>query len=308
MMNLPKEVTIWEVGPRDGLQNEPARLSTEQKIAWINSLTESGLTHIEVSSFVSPRWIPQLADAAEVFAGIQKKAGVVYSALVPNQQGLERALNVGVKAVAVFMSASETHNKKNINKTIDETFPVLRDVTRTAKMHQAFVRGYVSTVFGCPYEGEVSAEQVLRVALALLDDGVDEISLGDTIGVATPLQTERVLDRLLKEIPAERLALHMHNTRGTALANLLVGLTMGITKIDSALGGLGGCPYAPGASGNVATDDVLYMLQGSGIQTGIDEGKLLQSLELLQNSVGHALNSHASKVHLAQGGDHCVTM
>ncbi len=307
-MNLPNEVTIWEVGPRDGLQNEPIHLSTEQKIAWINSLTDTGLSHIEVTSFVSPRWIPQLADAAEVFAGIQKKSGVMYSALVPNEQGLERALGVGLTAVAVFMSASEMHNKKNINKTIDETLPVLRSVTQTAKAHHSYVRGYVSTVFGCPYEGDVKIDNVLRVALQLVEDGVDQISLGDTIGVATPLQTERVLSRLLQEIPANRLSLHMHNTRGTALANILVGLTMGITHVDSALGGLGGCPYAPGASGNVATDDVLYLLHGCGIQTGVEEGKLLQSLELLQKSVGHSLSSHASKVHLAQGGESCATV
>lgn len=307
-MRLPQEVTIWEVGPRDGLQNEPTRLSTEEKIAWIDSLTDTGLTHIEVTSFVSPRWIPQLADAAEVFVGIKKKPGVVYSALVPNQQGLERALEVGMEAVAVFMSASESHNKKNINKTIAQTLPVLHSVTQMAKAQRAYVRGYVSTVFGCPYEGEVDVDQVLQIALSLLEDGVDEISLGDTIGVATPLQTERVLERLLKEIPQDRLALHMHDTRGTALANILVGLTMGITKIDSALGGLGGCPYAPGASGNVATDDLLYLLEGCKVNTGIDQAALLSSLALLQNSVGHPLHSHASKIFQAQGGDSCGTV
>ncbi len=304
-MKLPEQVRVWEVGPRDGLQNEPSVLPTADKIAWIDSLTDAGLPFIEVSSFVNPAWIPQLADAAEVFAGIRKRPGVVYSALVPNERGLERALATGVNAIAVFMSASETHNKRNINKTIAQTYPVLREVTRTAKEQGVFVRGYVSTVFGCPYEGAIAVDQVSRVALRLLEDGVDEISLGDTIGVATPADTERVLEALLKHIPTNRLALHMHDTRGTALANILVGLTMGVTTFDSALGGLGGCPYAPGASGNVATDDLVYMLEGLGILSGIRSEALERPLAELRRVVGHSLRSHASAVQFSDGGMEC---
>ncbi|MHB1682306.1 MAG: hydroxymethylglutaryl-CoA lyase [Bacilli bacterium] len=307
-MKLPEQVRIWEVGPRDGLQNEPSVLPTVAKIAWIDSLTDAGLPFIEVSSFVNPAWIPQLADAAEVFAGIRRQPGIVYSALVPNERGLERALAVGVNAIAVFMSASETHNKRNINKTIAQTHPVLRAVANAAKEQGAYVRGYVSTVFGCPYEGAVAVEQVVRVALQLLEDGVDEISLGDTIGVATPGDTERVLETLLRYIPTNRLALHMHDTRGTALANILVGLMMGVTTFDSALGGLGGCPYAPGASGNVATDDLVYMLEGLGISSGVRSRALERPLAELQRAVGHSLRSHASAVQFANGGLDCGSL
>ncbi len=304
-MKLPKQVRVWEVGPRDGLQNESAILPTADKIAWIDSLTDAGLPFIEASSFVSPGWIPQLADADEVFAGIRRRPETVYSALAPNARGLERALAAGVNAVAVFMSASETHNRRNINKSIAQTHPVLREVTRGAKDQGVFVRGYVSTAFGCPYEGAVAVDQVLRVALRLLEDGVDEISLGDTIGVATPADTERVLQVLLKHIPTNRLALHMHDTRGTALANILIGLTMGVATFDSALGGLGGCPYAPGASGNVATDDLVYMLEGLGILCGIRSQALERPLSVLRSAVGHSLRSHASAVLFAEGGMEC---
>ena len=297
----PNEVQICEVGPRDGLQNEAAILSTAEKIAWIDSLSESGLRFIEVSSFVSPKWIPALADADEVLAGIRRKPGVVYSALVPNARGLERALKAKVDAAAVFMSASESHNKHNINKSIAETYPVLREVTQGAKAAGLFVRGYVSTVFGCPYEGEVDPKQALNVAMRLLEDGVDEISLGDTIGVSTPAKTARVLDVMLQEIPVDKIVLHMHNTRGTALANILVGLEYGVTSFDSALGGLGGCPYAPGAAGNVATDDLVYLLRDSGVVTGIEDAKLHESLALLEKSVGHSLASHASSYLRSRG-------
>ncbi|MHB1627347.1 MAG: hydroxymethylglutaryl-CoA lyase [Bacilli bacterium] len=305
MMKLPKQVRVWEVGPRDGLQNESAILPTADKIAWIDSLTDAGLPFIEASSFVSPAWIPQLADADEVFAGIRRRPETVYSALTPNARGLERALAAGVNAVAVFMSASETHNRRNINKSIAQTYPVLREVTRGAKGQGVFVRGYVSTAFGCPYEGAVAADHVLRVALRLLEDGVDEVSLGDTIGVATPADTERVLEVLLKHIPTNRLALHMHDTRGTALANILVGLTMGVATFDSALGGLGGCPYAPGASGNAATDDLVYMLEGLGILSGVRSQALERPLTVLRHAVGHSLRSHASAVLFADGGMEC---
>ena len=300
-MKWPANITLCEVGPRDGLQNEAAHLSTEEKIKWIDSLTDSGFSFIEVSSFVSPKWIPALADAEEVLKGIRRQPGVVYSALVPNERGLERALRAKVDAVAVFMSASESHNKSNINKTIEETFPVLRPVIDEAKQENLPVRGYVSTVFGCPYEGEVDPNQVVRVATKLLEDGVDEISLGDTIGVSTPTKTARVMEVVLKEIPLEKIALHMHDTRGTALANIMVGLEYGIARYDSALGGLGGCPYAPGAAGNVATDDLVYLFKDSDVETGVNRDKMNASLELLEQLVKHTLPSHTSSYLRSRG-------
>ncbi|ADI26894.1 hydroxymethylglutaryl-CoA lyase [Geobacillus thermoleovorans] len=291
MSRWPAKVTIKEVGPRDGLQNEATPIATADKIAWINLLSETGLSYIEVTSFVHPKWIPQLADAVEVAAGIRRKAGVTYAALVPNEKGLERALGAGVDEVGVFMSASETHNQKNINKTIAATFPVLEAVVKTAKQAGKTVRGYVSTVFGCPYEGPVAVDQVLMVADRLLAMGVDELSLGDTIGVATPKQVEEVLAIVLRRFPADRIAMHFHDTRGTALANILVSMEMGITTFDSSLGGLGGCPYAPGASGNVATDDLVYMLHGMGIETGIDVEQLTKAALFIRDKIGRPLPS-----------------
>ncbi|MEK5270020.1 hydroxymethylglutaryl-CoA lyase [Aeribacillus sp. FSL K6-8394] len=292
MGNWPKHVTIKEVGPRDGLQNEKTAIATEDKIAWINQLSKTGLTYIEITSFVHPKWIPQLADALDVAAGIERAPGVTYAALVPNQKGLENALTTQVDEISVFMSASETHNQKNINKSISDTFPVLTAVVQEAKRAKKTVRGYLSTVFGCPYEGEVSIEQVAAISERLFEMGVDELSLGDTIGVATPRQVEAVLNSLLKRFPKEKLSMHFHDTRGTALANVLLSLEMGITTFDSSLGGLGGCPYAPGASGNVATDDLLYMLNGMDIATGIDAGRLTEAALFIQNKIGRALNSH----------------
>ncbi|MGG1558513.1 hydroxymethylglutaryl-CoA lyase [Geobacillus thermoleovorans] len=291
MSRWPAKVTVKEVGPRDGLQNEASPIATADKIAWINLLSETGLSYIEVTSFVHPKWIPQLADAVEVAAGIRRKAGVTYAALVPNEKGLERALGAGVDEVGVFMSASETHNQKNINKTIAATFPVLEAVVQTAKQAGKTVRGYVSTVFGCPYEGAVAVDQVLMVADRLLAMGVDELSLGDTIGVATPKQVEEVLAIVLRRFPADRIAMHFHDTRGTALANILVSMEMGITTFDSSLGGLGGCPYAPGASGNVATDDLVYMLHGMGIETGIDVEQLTKAALFIRDKIGRPLSS-----------------
>ncbi|KJE28990.1 hydroxymethylglutaryl-CoA lyase yngG [Geobacillus kaustophilus] len=291
MSRWPAKVTIKEVGPRDGLQNEATPIATADKIAWINLLSETGLSYIEVTSFVHPKWIPQLADAAEVAAGIRRKAGVTYAALVPNEKGLERALAAGVDEVGVFMSASETHNQKNINKSIAATFPVLEDVVKTAKQAGKTVRGYVSTVFGCPYEGPVAVDQVLMVADRLLAMGIDELSLGDTIGVATPKQVEEVLAIVLRRFPAARIAMHFHDTRGTALANILVSMEMGITTFDSSLGGLGGCPYAPGASGNVATDDLVYMLHGMGIETGINVERLTKAALFIRDKIGRPLPS-----------------
>ncbi|WP_374720276.1 hydroxymethylglutaryl-CoA lyase [Parageobacillus toebii] len=291
MSKWPKQVTIKEVGPRDGLQNEKTAISTEDKIAWINQLSKTGLTYIEITSFVHPKWIPQLSDALEVATRIERAPGVTYAALVPNQKGLEKALTAQVDEVAVFMSASETHNRKNINKSIEETFPVLEEVVRAAKQEGKTVRGYVSTVFGCPYEGNVSVEQVIRVSERLFDMGIDELSLGDTIGVATPKQVQELLEIVLKRFPKEKLAMHFHDTRGTALANILISLEMGITTFDSSLGGLGGCPYAPGASGNVATDDLVYMLHGMDIATGIDVQRLMEAALFIQEKIGRPLSS-----------------
>lgn len=290
-MKWPETITIKEVGPRDGLQNEKIFIPTEDKIAWINKLSKSGLQSIEVTSFVNPKWIPALADAGDVMAGIERVPGVSYSALVPNRQGLERALAADIDEAAVFMSASETHNLKNINKTIADTLPVLEEIVKDASAAGKKTRGYVSTVFGCPYEGAVDIDAVVRVSESLFDMGIDELSLGDTIGVANPRQVQEVLDVLLKRFPAEKLAMHFHDTRGTALANVLASLDMGITVFDSAAAGLGGCPYAPGASGNAATDDLLYMLHGMGIHTGVDEEKILAASAFIQEKIGRALPS-----------------
>ncbi|WP_199173612.1 hydroxymethylglutaryl-CoA lyase [Sporosarcina sp. P3] len=290
-MKWPETITIKEVGPRDGLQNEKIFIPTEDKMAWINMLSKSGLPSIEVTSFVNPKWIPALADAGDVMAGIKRESGVSYSALVPNRQGLERAFASDIDEAAVFMSASETHNLKNINKTIADTLPVLNEIVQDANAAGKKTRGYVSTVFGCPYEGMVDTEAVVRVSESLFDMGIDELSLGDTIGVANPRQVQEMLDVLLKRFPADKLAMHFHDTRGTALANVLASLDMGITVFDSSAGGLGGCPYAPGASGNVATDDLLYMLHGMGIHTGVDEEKILAASMFIQEKIGKVLPS-----------------
>ncbi|MGG1400867.1 hydroxymethylglutaryl-CoA lyase [Bacillus salipaludis] len=290
-MNWPTNVTIKEVGPRDGLQNEQSFLSTEDKINWINQLSRTGLQSIEITSFVNPKWIPALADSLEVAKGIERMPGVTYTALVPNWRGLERALEGNVDEMAVFMSASETHNQKNINKSIADTFPVLEEVVKEALSAGKAVRGYVSTVFGCPYEGQVSIDNVIRVSEHLFEMGIQELSLGDTIGVANPKQVQEMLNVLLKRFPIEKLALHFHDTHGTAVANILGALDMGITTYDASTGGLGGCPYAPGASGNVATEDVLYMLGNMGINTGVNLEKLLGAGRFIQEKIGRSLPS-----------------
>lgn len=295
-MAWPKSVNIKEVGPRDGLQNEKKFVATEDKIAWINQLSQSGLNYIEMTSFVHPKWIPALSDAIQVAKGVHRVQDVTYAALVPNKRGLENALAANVDEVSVFMSASESHNQKNINKSIDETFPILGEVTKDALAAGKTVRGYISTVFGCPYEGTVDVDAVLRVVDRLLEMGIYEVSLGDTIGVANPKQVETVLETVLRYFPEEALAMHFHNTRGTALANIVVSLQMGMTTFDAALGGLGGCPYAPGASGNLATDDLLYMLTGMGIETNIDADKLLLAAQFIQEKIGRPLNSHSLQV------------
>lgn len=295
-MTWPNVVTIKEVGPRDGLQNEQMFIETEDKIKWINQLSETGLQYIEITSFVHPKWIPALADARKVAKRIHRKHGVTYAALVPNLHGLEGAFETSVDEVSVFMSASETHNRKNINKSIDETFPVIQEVVHEALSAGKTVRGYLSTVFGCPYEGTVQLNEIISVAETLFEMGINELSLGDTIGIANPRQVQTVLAELLKRFPSEKLAMHFHNTRGTALANVVASLQMGITTFDGAIGGLGGCPYAPGASGNLATDDLLYMLSGMDVQTNIDEKKLLDAARFIQEKLGRLLPSHSLQV------------
>jgi hydroxymethylglutaryl-CoA lyase len=295
-LKLPKKVTIKEVGPRDGLQNEKQSILTEDKIRWINSLSETGLSYIEVSSFVHPKWIPQLADAVDVLKKIQRKKGLTYAALVPNLKGLDRALETNVDEVSIFMSVSEAHNQNNINKSIEETYPILEEVVREAKAAGKTVRGYLSTVIGCPYEGLVAPTHVRRVADHLFSMGIDELSLGDTIGVGVPTQVEQLLEELLTHFDANKLAMHFHDTRGTALANVVKSLEMGITSFDSSLGGLGGCPYAKGASGNVATEDLLYMLHEMGIETGIDFESVMKSAQIIEQIRGEKLNSRQMNI------------
>lgn len=293
MLDLtPRQIRVVEVGPRDGLQNEAQFVPTQDKIAWINHLSRTGIPYIEITSFVHPKWIPALADAAEVAKGIDRVPGVTYAALVPNVRGLERALEADVDEVAVFLSASETHNQRNINKSIEDTFPILEETARAALAAGKTLRGYVSTVFGCPDEGRVSVDNVIRVTQRLLEMGVREISLGDTIGVAHPGQVHQVLEAVLKHVPVERLAMHFHDTYGMAIANTLIALDMGISTFDSSLGGLGGCPYAPGASGNMATEDLLYLLDGLHMTTGIHREQLLASARLLEERTGLSLCSH----------------
>ena len=281
LTDLPRHVTVVEVGPRDGLQNEKGVVSTADKIHFIDLLSAAGFSVIEASSFVSPKAVPQLADAGEVMAGIQRRHGVRYTALVPNRKGMERALAAGVDEVAVFTGASETFVQHNINTSIAGSIENFRPVVELAREAGKRVRGYISTAFGCPYEGYVAPEAVLRVADQLLELSVDELSIGDTIGVATPNQVVEVTDLLLGRVPIERLAMHFHDTRGTALANVLAALQMGISVFDSSTGGLGGCPYAPGASGNLATEDLLYLLNGLGIETGVDLDAVVEASRFL---------------------------
>jgi hydroxymethylglutaryl-CoA lyase len=290
---LPGAVRVVEVGPRDGLQNEKALIPTEQKIAFIRLLAGSGLAVIEATSFVSPRAIPQLSDAGAVMAGLSQDSTVQYPVLVPNLKGMERALAAGVRAIAVFTAASESFTRHNINATIAESLANFRPVVALARQKGVTIRGYISTVFGCPYEGAVAPRQVLSVAQALLEMDIGELSLGDTIGVATPNQVVDVLGLLLTEgaIPVERLAVHFHDTRGTALANVLMALQLGISIVDSSAGGLGGCPYAPGAAGNLATEDLLYMLHGMGIRTGVDLEKVVAATRFIAPLLGHVPTS-----------------
>ncbi len=288
-MTYPSKVKIVEVGPRDGLQNEKKIIPTEDKIRFIDLLSESGLSVIEVSSFVHPKWVPQLADVADVYSKIQKKPGVKYPCLVPNMKGLERAISLGVKEIAVFTAASETFNKKNINMSIAESLNGIREVVASAQAHQMWVRGYVSTGFVCPYEGKIVPEKVVPVMEELLSLGIDELSLGDTIGAATPEDVEALLTLLLKKIPLEKLALHFHDTQGRAIQNIVKSLEMGVFIYDSSAGGLGGCPYAPGASGNVSTELVLGKMNELGIATGIDLSKVSQASQYIRKFISSGI-------------------
>lgn len=289
--SLPNRVTIVEVGPRDGLQNEHASIPTAVKVAFINALSDAGLPVIEATSFVRADAIPQLADAEDVMRAIERKPGVRYPVLVPNLRGFERAASAGAHEVALFTAASESFAKANINATIAESLERFKPVVEAAKARQMRVRAYVSTCFGCPYEGAVRPQAVLDVVERLLALGVDEISLGDTIGVATPGDVVALCALVLERVDAGRLALHFHDTRGTALANVIAGLQSGIAIFDASAGGLGGCPYAPGAAGNVATEDLIYMLDGMGIRTGVDLGRVVQATRLIAAHLDHAPTS-----------------
>lgn len=274
-MSFPSQVRLVEVGPRDGLQNEKKPICIADKVALINALSDSGLSYIEAGSFVSPKWVPQMAGSAEVFAEIKQSDEITYAALTPNMHGFEAALAAGVKEIAVFAAASETFSKKNINCSISESLQRFEPVMEAAKQHGIRVRGYVSCILGCPYEGEILSGQVRSVAKALYDMGCYEISLGDTIGVGTPKKSAQLFAEVAKDIPRTQLAGHFHDTYGQALANIYASLSEGIAVFDSSVAGLGGCPYAQGASGNVATEDVLYMLNGLGIDTGINLEKVI---------------------------------
>ena len=291
MMPLPRQVTIVEVGPRDGLQNESAPIDTAAKIALIDALAQAGHTRIEAGAFVSPKWVPQMADADEVFAGIRRKPGVRYSALVPNLAGLERAAKAGVTDIAVFAAASETFSRRNINKSIADSLAGYAEVAKAAVAAKMRVRGYVSTAFGCPFEGHVDPARVLEVTETLFEIGAEEVAVSDTIGVAHPGQVHALLGTLAAAVPLRALALHFHDTRGTALVNVYAALEEGVVVFDSAAGGLGGCPYAPGAQGNLATEDLLFMLDGLGISTGVDRAAVAAASAALQPKLGHPLPS-----------------
>jgi hydroxymethylglutaryl-CoA lyase len=289
-MKIPVDsVKIVEVGPRDGLQNEKATVPTEAKVDYITRLADAGLRVIEAGAFVSPKRVPQMADTDEVYRNIPKDPGVDYPVLVPNMKGLERAIDAGVKSIAIFTAASDTFNQRNINMSIDESFANYAPVTARALAERIRVRGYISTAFGCPYEGDVPPEKVLEVSARLLDLGCYEVSVGDTIGVGTPMQVQGVIGMLLQVIPAQKLAMHFHDTRGTALANTLAALEMGIATFDASSGGLGGCPYAPGASGNLATEDLVYMLDRMAIDTGVNLERLVAASWIVAPYLDHPL-------------------
>lgn len=293
---LPDKVSVYEVSPRDGLQNEAVTVPTQGKVRLIEALADAGLQRIEITSFVSPRWIPQLADASELARALPALPGVRTSALCPNLTGLQRAAQGGLHEVAVFLSVSETHNRRNINKSVAESLQLYARLVPAALAQGMRVRAYVSTVWGCPFEGEVDLGRAVELARSLVQLGCYQVSLGDTIGVGTPRQTQDIVAAMLQELGAEQVALHLHDTRGTALANVLVGLAMGIATYDASIAGLGGCPYAPGAAGNLATEDLVYALHGMGIDTGIDLDRLWQAGQVAKAVIGREL---PGKVHRA---------
>ena len=293
-MSLPSRVKVVEVGPRDGLQNEPRPVPLEAKVALINRLSDSGLSAIEAGAFVSPKWVPQMADSGDVFRRIRQKPEVSYPVLVPNVKGLELALAAGVREIAVFGAASETFSQRNINCSIDESLERFGHVCDMAMSAGLKVRGYVSCVLGCPYEGEIAPEAVARVAKALIGIGCHEVSLGDTIGIGTPHQAQRMLEVVAADVDIRHLAAHFHDTYGQALANLLAVLQMGVSVVDASVSGLGGCPYAPGAAGNVATEDVVYMLHGLGIETGIDLDQLVEAGAFISQALDRPSGSKAA--------------
>lgn len=292
-MNLPNSVTIVEVGPRDGLQNEANFVPTEHKIELINCLSQTGLGRIEITSFVHPKAIPQLQDSEEIVKKIERKPGIIYSTLVPNERGLERALAAGVEEIALFVSASETHNQKNVKMSISDSLKGFRNIAEKALTHGIRMRGYVVTAFGCPYEGRINPEKVESIVDEYRTLGVHEIALGDTTGMANPVQVSRMVSRILRRLDEKTsLALHFHDTRGVALANILSALQEGVVIFDGSIGGLGGCPYAPGASGNVATEDLVNMLQEMGIETGIDLNRLIDCAKYARTIIQKDLPSH----------------
>lgn len=292
----PDRVKIVEVGPRDGLQNEPETIPAEVKVELIERLADAGLPVVEATSFVSPDAIPQLADAREVFTGIHRKRGVSYPVLVPNDKGMDRAMEVGVEEIAVFTAASETFNQKNINCSIQESLDRFRPVTERAHEAGIRVRGYISCALGCPYEGRIEPGAVAEVAGKLMHMGCYEISLGDTIGVGTPHKARRMLSAVANAVPISHLAVHLHDTYGQALANILACLELGVTTVDSSVAGLGGCPYAKGATGNVATEDVIYMLHGMGLETGVDLAQLLEVARFISEKLGREPASKLGRV------------
>lgn len=290
-MRLPSRVTIVEVGPRDGLQNEAAPISTDDKVAFVNRLSAASPPVIEVSAFVSPRWVPQMSDAAEVFARIDRRPAIRYTALVPNLAGLDRGHAAGLREIAIFAASSESFSQRNINQTIDASLDMYRVVCTRARELGIRVRAYLSTAFGCPFEGEVPPARVAEIAARLIEIGAFEVAVSDTIGIAHPGQVPHVVSAVTKLVPLDRVALHFHDTRGTALANVLAALELGVATFDASCGGLGGCPYAPGATGNLATEDLVYMLNGLGIHTGVSLEALVDASAFIESCVGHPLAS-----------------
>lgn len=298
-MSLPQRVRLVEVGPRDGLQNEAAPVSVSDKLHLVHALAEAGVSYIEAGSFVSPKWVPQMSGSAELFAGLQRKPGVTYAALTPNLRGFEDALAAGVREVAVFAAASEAFSQRNINCSINESLDRFLPVMEAARLHGITVRGYVSCVLGCPYEGTVAPKQVAAVANELYAMGCYEVSLGDTIGTGTPGATRTLFDVVAGQIPRGKLAGHFHDTYGQALANIYASLLEGIQVFDSSVAGLGGCPYAKGATGNVASEDVVYLLNGLGIETGVDLDKLIAAGQRISDTLGRANGSRVAKARLS---------